>query len=211
MTSPPAWRRMRPDGTAARLLAACCALGCLALVTAIIAIPLLSALSDAAEREARAAERVNIIEASMRARLAEAATTTAPTDMLVKATTYLDQHAPVDTAEDALLGLVSSLRLIAQATDVELKTVTPIPAERLKGTIRQPLDMAGINVSAAQVRLVSDHQGLARFLAATERATPTLRAVAMDVAARSTAATVEDNRLAITLTVFALSRAEGKG
>ncbi len=209
MTDPaiPAWRRMTPDSLAARGLAAVL-LGAILIVGAtVIGLPLLSRWDETVARAEGLDRRTAALMAATEARQAEAAGAVPDAALLAGAAVYLDRHAPERSAEAGLLDLVSSLRLIAEATAVNLATVTPLDGRT--GGIPAPLSLSGIAVSTAEARIVTDHAGLVRFLAALEAAQPTLRATTLDITARSAAVTAEDDRLSVALTVSALSRVGG--
>lgn len=209
MSAAPIWRRNAPDSASAKALALGALVLCLGLVALLIASPLAQRLDDARERAARLDARAASLEAAASARAEEAALAGPDAALVDQAQAWLADAAPVRDADAAMLDLLSSLRLLAEASDVALTSATPLEGARASalGDIAAAAALAGLQMSAAEARIVSDHEGLARFLAAVEAASPRLRAPVLDLSARSAVATAEENRLSARVVVFALSRA----
>ncbi|MEL7462565.1 MAG: hypothetical protein AAFN79_00760 [Pseudomonadota bacterium] len=207
----PAWRRLSPRSGAARLAA----LGALVLFAllgwALVFASLQTRLTDARERAASLYDRAAALEAAADALAAESSTTEPDAAALQTATAWLDEHAPIRAPGEAELELLSALRLLAQAAEVELASVSALDASRDAAArdIARTAAASGLSAHLAEARLVADHAGLARFLTALEATRPTLRAAALEITARSPAATAEARRLSIRVTVAALSRRDG--
>jgi hypothetical protein len=203
----PLWRRLRPGSASAKLTALGLLIGCLILTTALAAGFLWTTWTDATSRASRLDDRSAALEAATTARLAEAQQTEPDADALSAATAFLARHVPERDPEAAMLDLLSALRLIGGAANVSLASITPL--DNHGDGLATPLSAEGLQVTSAEVRLTTDHEGLTRYLAAMEAATPSLHAVALDITARTSGATAEDGRLSVSLTVSALSRARG--
>lgn len=212
MSAVPAWRRLSPQSGGAR--AAFFAGGAAALLIgyALVFAPLQTRLADARERAASLDSRAAALTAAAAARRAEAAVTAPDPEALRKAAEWLDKHAPQRPEGAAMLELLSTLRLLAQASEVELTSVTALDQSRDAAArdLSAEAAVSGLSAHLAEARLVADHEGLARFLTALEDITPTLRATSLDVTARNSAATAEARRLSIRVTVAALSRRGGE-
>lgn len=107
-----------------------------------------------------------------------------------------------------MLELLSGVRLLAEATGVELGSAAPLDADRADAALFTAADLAGLRVTAVEARVTADHAGLARFLAAVEAAEPAMRAAAIEITARSDAVLDEKNRLTASVVIGALSRPE---
>lgn len=203
----PPWRRIDPNSASAKLFAFTLVAGTLLIASALVTMPLLSQWQDASDRATRLDQRAAALTAAAAARVIEAQDTQPDVATLERAEVYLATHAPIRPGEAALLDLISSLRLIAGATEVNLASVTPLDGRA--GGFVLPLDTVGLSTASAEARITTDHAGLVRFLSALEATQPTLHAVTLDITARSSAASAEDDRLSVSIVVSALSRAEG--
>ena len=211
MTARPFWRRMAPTSTAARLTAVLTLICFVLLIYALIYAPLQARLADARDRAASLDRRAAALTAAAEALKAEATVTAPDEATLMKANAWLDEHAPVRADGDAALDLLSTLRLIAQASEVNLASVAPLDAARDAAArdLAATAELAGLRAHVAEARIAADHAGLARFLSALEATRPTLRAASLEVTARSTSAAAEDGRLSVLVVVAALSRPAG--
>ena len=202
----PPWRRMATNGAAARLVALvvlCCALTLSAL---LVAAPLAERLEDAKRKAAALDRRAAALNQAAADRSAEARIAAPPTEAVAAATAWLDEHAPAREGEAAMLELLSTLRLLAQAAEVRLTAAAPLALDRGDGRLFQITEDAGLTILAAEARIVADHDGLVRFLDAVEKARPVLRAAALDVTARSPKADAEDERLTARVLIAAMVR-----
>lgn len=207
----PVWRRISPRSGAARL-GAFGAVAVFALLGwALVFAPLQSRLSEARERAASLDARAAALSAAAAALQAESATADPNAAALGEAAAWLDEHAPVRAPGEAELELLSALRLLAQAAEVELASVSALDVSRDAAArdIARTASASGLSAHLAEARLVADHAGLARFLTALEATRPTMRAASLEITARSSAAAAEARRLSIRVVVAALSRAEG--
>lgn len=206
----PPWRRLSPDAPAARVAAIGALVALVVGAAALILGPAWSRLEAATARAERLDIRAAALTAAADARRAEAAGPPTDAAALAAAERWLAHHAPLRDSEAAMLDLLSSLRLIAEAAGVELASAAPLGrgATGRGGRLFEAADMAGLTAAAAEARIIADHAGLARFLGALEAATPMLRAAAIDIAARSTGPAAETRRLTARIVVGALSRSE---
>lgn len=204
MTAPPLWRRAPVRGPGGRALALA-ALGIGVGAVALFALaPLAAAVSDARDRAERLNDRAAALTAAAAARREEAALARPPAAAIAAAEAWLAAHAPPRDREAAMLDLLSALRLLAQAADVELTSAAPVDLERGDRDLFAVLGEAGVAAVAAEARIAADHAGLARFLDAIGRAKPTLRAAALEVSARTSRADAEAGRLSARVVVGAL-------
>ena len=212
MNAPPFWRRTAPTSAKARLIAAATVAIFAALAYALVYAPLETRLAEAREKATSLDRRAAALNAAAAARLTEAAVTSPDADALARATAWLGEHAPLRSEGEAELELLSTLRLLAQAAEVDLASVTSLDAARdaaARDLVAQA-GVAGLSAHVAEARIAADHAGLARFLAALEATRPTLRATALEITARSANAAAESGRLSVRVVVAALSRpAEG--
>jgi len=202
----PFWRRMRTDGGAARLTAFLTLLVAIALAGLLIALPLMDQLSDAKRTAANLDLRAAALRDAAKERLAEAQIDAPPPAAIAAATAYLDEHAPIGTRDAAMLDLLSSIRLIAQASDVTLTTAAPVDTTLAAASSVDPLENAGLALLGAEARITADHEGLTRFLTAIEQARPVLRAAILDVTARTSRADEEAGRLTARIVIGAIIR-----
>ena len=105
-----------------------------------------------------------------------------------------------------MLDLLSSVRLIAQASDVKLTATAPIDVNRGEARLFDLVDGSGMSILAAEARIVADHQGIARFLMAIEQARPVLRAATLDITAKTSRADQETDRLSARVLIGAIIR-----
>lgn len=211
MTAPPFWRRFPPRSAAARLIALSAVALFAALIWAMVYAPLQARLADARDRAASLDRRAAALTAAAAALATEAAITRPDAAALALSAEWLDQHAPPRADGEAALELLSTLRLLAQAAEVDLASVTSLDAARDAAArdLAAEADVAGLGAHVAEARIVADHAGLARFLTALEATRPTLRATALEITARSTNAAAEADRLSVRVVVAALSRPAG--
>ena len=204
----PPWRRLAPGSAAARAVAlATMALGGL-LLWALVWAPLADRLAGAEDRARLADQRAAALTSAAAALRAEAEIAAPDGEALAAAEAWLAAHAPRRPEGETMLELLSTLRLVARAAEVELASVSPLDAARDPAArdFLAEAELAGLSAHVAEARITADHAGLARFLAALEAVEPTVRATALDVTARSTAAAAEGGRLSATVIVAALSR-----
>ena len=202
----PFWRRMRTDGGAARVTALTTLLVLIGLAGLLIAAPLIQRLEDARRTAANLDVRAEALNSAAAERLAEAEVAAPPSSAIAAAEAYLAEHAPITTRDAAMLDLLSSIRLIAQASDVTLTTTSPLGANRGEARLFNLVDSAGLEVLAAEARIVADHDGVARFLAAIEQARPVMRATALEITAKTARADQEANRLTTRVVIGAIIR-----
>lgn len=202
----PFWRRMRTDGAAARLTALIAIIIAIALICLLVALPLIERLEDAKRKAASLDLRAAALSDAAAERLAEAQIAAPPPAAIAEATAYLADHAPEGARDAAMLDLLSAVRLIAQASGVTLTSTAPVDVNR--GEVRL-FDLAGeadLAILAAEARIVADHDGVARFLTAIERARPVLRAATLEITARSSRVDQEADRLSARVLIGAIIR-----
>ncbi len=202
----PFWRRMRTDGAAARLTALGAIALVLALVGLLIALPLFERLEDAKRKAANLDLRATALNDAAAERLAEADIAAPSPAAIAEATAYLADHAPAGAKDAAMLDLLSTVRLIAQASDVTLTSTAPIDMARGEARLFDLTGDAGLAILAAEARIVADHDGVARFLTAIEQARPVLRAATLEITARSARVDQETDRLSARVLIGAIIR-----
>lgn len=202
----PFWRRMRTDGAAARLTALLTLLLVVTLAALLVAAPLIERLEDAKRTAANLDRRAAALTAAAAERLAEAEIAAPPPAAIAEAEAYLADHAPVADPDAAMLDLLSSIRLIAQASNVTLTTTAPLDARRGDARLFNLIDGAGLAVLAAEARIVTDHAGVVRFLTALERARPVMRAATLDITSKTDRADREEGRLSARILIGAIIR-----
>lgn len=202
----PFWRRMRVDGAPARLTALMTLLIVIALSGLFIALPLMERLEDARRTATNLDLRASALSAAAAERLAEAQIAAPPAAAIAEAAAYLADHAPVGARDAAMLDLLSSVRLIAQASDVTLTTTSPIDVNRGEARLFDLAEDAGLSVLAAEARIITDHDGLARFLTAIEQARPVIRAATIEISAKTSRADREVDRLTARIMIGAIIR-----
>lgn len=207
MSGAPPWRRLAPNGFNARLAAAGAALVGAALLALFVALPLIERIEAAQERAARLDLRAAALLTMAAERSAEAGFERSDAARIDAASTWLDTNARLSDGT-AMLELLSGVRLLAEATGVELGSAAPLDADRADAALFTAADLAGLRVTAVEARVTADHAGLARFLAAVEAAEPAMRAAAIEITARSDAVLDEKNRLTASVVIGALSRPE---
>lgn len=200
------WRKMRTDSTAARLTALLALIVAIGLCTLLIALPLMERLADARRTAANLDLRSAALRDAAAERLAEAEIAAPSPAVIAEATAYLATHAPVGTRNAAMLDLLSSVRLIAQASDVKLTATAPIDVNRGEARLFDLVDGSGMSILAAEARIVADNQGIARFLMAIEQARPVLRAATLDITAKTSRADQETDRLSARVLIGAIIR-----
>lgn len=200
------WRKMRTDSTAARLTALLALIVAIGLCALLIALPLMERLADARRTAANLDLRSAALRDAAAERLAEAEIAAPSPAVIAEATAYLATHAPVGTRNAAMLDLLSSVRLIAQASDVKLTATAPIDVNRGEARLFDLVDGSGMSILAAEARIVADHQGIARFLMAIEQARPVLRAATLDITAKTSRADQETDRLSARVLIGAIIR-----
>ena len=200
------WRKMRTDSTAARLTALLALIVAIGLCALLIALPLMERLADARRTAANLDLRSAALRDAAAERLAEAEIAAPSPAVIAEATAYLATHAPVGTRNAAMLDLLSSVRLIAQASDVKLIATAPIDVNRGEARLFDLVDGSGMSILAAEARIVADHQGIARFLMAIEQARPVLRAATLDITAKTSRADQETDRLSARVLIGAIIR-----
>lgn len=208
MSAPPFWRRLAPTSAAARALALGARLAAIAVAAAVVAIPLWSQWSEAQARAESLDRRAAALSAAAAARRAEAGVAEPDAALLAQAEAWLADVAPRRDADAAMLDLLSTIRLLAETSDVSLASVTPLDASgavSAKG-LTLSAEIAGLTLALAEARITASHANFARFLSALEAARPIVIAPALDVTARSSAADEEDGRLTARVTIAALSR-----
>ena len=210
MTAPPPWRRLSPASLGARLAAAAVLVLGAVILTLVVAAPLAARFDAAKDRTAALDRRAAALTAAAAARRAEAAFAAPKAADIARAEAWLDRNAPRRADGEAMLELLSTLRLLARTSGVELVSVAPL--SRRQGAAAEGFaraaETAGLAAHIAEARIVADHAGLAALLGALEAVTPTVRASALDVSARNASATAEARRLSVRLVVAALSRPE---
>ena len=208
MSAAPLWRRAAPASGSSRLLASIVLLGAVAALALFVALPLYERFAAAEDRATRLNARAAALEAAAEARLAEARLSGPDAALTARAVDWLDENAPMRDPDAAMLDLISSLRLLAEASDVALAAATPLDGARAAELrdFAAAAELAGLHASGAEARLTSDHAGLVRFLEAVEAARPTMRAAHLDISARSSAASAEGERLSVRVIVAAFSR-----
>lgn len=202
----PFWRRMRTDGAAARLTALAAVALVIALVALLVALPLVERLEDAKRKAANLDLRAAALNDAAAERLAEAQIAAPPPVAIAEATAYLADHAPEGTRDAAMLDLLSTVRLIAQASDVTLTSTSPIDTSRGETRLFDLAGDAGLAILAAEARIVADHDGVARFLTAVEQARPVLRAATLEITAKSARVDQEADRLSARVLIGAIIR-----
>ncbi len=200
------WRKMRTDSAAARLTALLALIVAIGLCALLIALPLMERLADARRTAANLDLRSAALRDAAAERLAEAEIAAPSPAMIAEATAYLATHAPVGTRNAAMLDLLSSVRLIAQASDVKLTATAPIDVNRGEARLFDLVDGSGMSILAAEARIVADHQGIARFLMTIEQARPVLRAATLDITAKTSRADQETDRLSARVLIGAIIR-----
>ncbi|MDG1972562.1 MAG: hypothetical protein P8I56_16570 [Paracoccaceae bacterium] len=200
------WRKMRTDSAAARLTALLALIVAIGLCALLIALPLMERLADARRTAANLDLRSAALRDAAAERLAEAEIAAPSPAVIAEATAYLATHAPVGTRNAAMLDLLSSVRLIAQASDVKLTATAPIDVNRGEARLFDLVDGSGMSILAAEARIVADHQGIARFLMAIEQARPVLRAATLDITAKTSRADQETDRLSARVLIGAIIR-----
>ena len=200
------WRKMRTDSAAARLTALLALIVAIGLCALLIALPLMERLADARRTAANLDLRWAALRDAAAERLAEAEIAAPSPAVIAEATAYLATHAPVGTRNAAMLDLLSSVRLIAQASDVKLTATAPIDVNRGEARLFDLVDGSGMSILAAEARIVADHQGIARFLMAIEQARPVLRAATLDITAKTSRADQETDRLSARVLIGAIIR-----
>lgn len=202
----PFWRRMRTDGAAARLTALATILAVMALVGLLVGLPLVERLEDAKRRAANLDLRAAALSDAAAERLAEADIAAPSPAAIAEATAYLDEHAPEGARDAAMLDLLSTVRLIAQASNVSLASTAPVDVSRGETRLFDLVSDAGLAILAAEARIVADHDGVARFLSAIEQARPVLRAATLEITARSARVDQEAGRLSVRVLIGAIIR-----
>ena len=202
----PFWRKMRTDSVAARLTALVALISAIALCALLIALPLMERLADARRIAANLDLRSAALRDAAAERLAESEIAAPSPAAIAEATAYLTTHAPVGTRNAAMLDLLSSVRLIAQASDVKLTATAPIDVNRGEARLFDLVDGSGMSILAAEARIVADHGGIARFLMAIEQARPVLRAATLDITAKTSRADQETDRLSARVLIGAIIR-----
>lgn len=202
----PFWRRMRTDSAPARLTALTTVITVIALVGLLVALPLFERLEDAKRKAANLDLRAAALSNAAAERLAEAEIAAPPPAAIAEATAYLADHAPESTRDAAMLDLLSTVRLIAQASDVTLTSTAPIDVNRGEARLFDLVNGAGLAILAAEARFVTDHNGVARFLTAIEQARPVLRAATLEITARSSRVDQEADRLSARVLIGAIIR-----
>lgn len=212
MSGYPFWRRLDPRGGEARALAIAAALCFGFLIWALVWAPLQTRIADAREAAESLHRRAAALEGAAAARRAEAAISAPDAATLGKAEAWLAVHAPVRADGEAMLELLSTLRLVAETTAVELVSVSPLDAGRDAAArdMAAAADIAMLAVHVAEARIVADHAGLARFLGALDAVRPVIRAPAIEISARGGGAADEARRLSVSVIVAALSRSEAE-
>ena len=200
------WRKMRTDSAAARLTALLALIVAIGLCALLIALPLMERLADARRTAANLDLRSAALRDAAAERLAEAEIAAPSPAVIAEATAYLATHAPVGTRNAAMLDLLSSVRLIAQASDVKLTATAPIDVNRGEARLFDLVDGSGMSILAAEARIVADHQGIARFLMAIEQARPVLRAATLDITAKTSRADQETDRLSARVLIGTIIR-----
>ena len=200
------WRKMRTDSAAARLTALLALIVAIGLCALLIALPLMERLADARRTAANLDLRSAALRDAAAERLAETEIAAPSPAVIAEATAYLATHAPVGTRNAAMLDLLSSVRLIAQASDVKLTATAPIDINRGEARLFDLVDGSGMSILAAEARIVADHQGIARFLMAIEQARPVLRAATLDITAKTSRADQETDRLSARVLIGAIIR-----
>ena len=200
------WRKMRTDSAAARLTALLALIVAIGLCALLIALPLMERLADARRTAANLDLRSAALRDAAAERLAEAEIAAPSPAVIAEATAYLATHAPVGTRNAAMLDLLSSVRLIAQVSDVKLTATAPIDVYRGEARLFDLVDGSGMSILAAEARIVADHQGIARFLMAIEQARPVLRAATLDITAKTSRADQETDRLSARVLIGAIIR-----
>jgi hypothetical protein len=200
------WRKMRTDSAAARLTALLALIVAIGLCALLIALPLMERLADARRTAANLDLRSAALRDAAAERLAEAEIAAPSPAVIAEATAYLATHAPVGTRNAAMLDLLSSVRLIAQASDVKLTATAPIDVNRGDARLFDLVDGSGMSILAAEARIVADHQGIARFLMAIEQARPVLRAATLDITAKTSRADQETDRLSARVLIGTIIR-----
>jgi hypothetical protein len=200
------WRKMRTDSAAARLTALLALIVAIGLCALLIALPLMERLADARRTAANLDLRSAALRDAAAERLAEAEIAAPSPAVIAEATAYLATHAPVGTRNAAMLDLLSSVRLIAQASDVKLTATAPIDVNRGEARLFDLVDGSGMSILAAEARIVANHQGIARFLMAIEQARPVLRAATLDITAKTSRADQETDRLSARVLIGAIIR-----
>ena len=200
------WRKMRTDSAAARLTALLALIVAIGLCALLIALPLMERLADARRTAANLDLRSAALRDAAAERLAEAEIAAPSPAVIAEATAYLATHASVGTRNAAMLDLLSSVRLIAQASDVKLTATAPIDVNRGEARLFDLVDGSGMSILAAEARIVADHQGIARFLMAIEQARPVLRAATLDITAKTSRADQETDRLSARVLIGAIIR-----
>lgn len=207
MNASPPWRRFSPRSPVARFGVIGALAISLALLLALVALPFIQQLEDARARAARLDLRAAALTAAAADRRDEARIAAPGAPELEAATAWLDEHAPEAEPQAAMLDLLSAIRRIAAETGVELNSTAPLETAG-RGAFAAA-DMAGLAVVAAEARIVADHAGLARFLAAIEAARPRLRAATLEINAASALAPAEARRLTASVVIGALHRPAG--
>ncbi len=191
----PAWRKMRTDGVAARITAFATVAAVVGLFGLLIAAPLVERFDNAQRRADNLDRRAAALRGAAAERLAEAEVSAPPQADIARAAAYLAGHAPVRSTDAAMLDLLSSVRLIAQASDVRLTATAPLDAQRSDARLLEGVEGAGLSVLAVEARIVADHDGVARFLTAIDQSRPVLRAASIEITSRSSRADQENERL----------------
>ncbi len=202
----PFWRRMRTDGDAARLTALATILAVMALVGLLVGLPLVERLEDAKRRAANLDLRAVALSDAAAERLAEADIAAPSPAAIAEAAAYLDEHAPEGARDAAMLDLLSTVRLIAQASNVSLTSTAPVDVSRGETRLFDLVSDAGLAILAAEARIVADHDGVARALSAIEQARPVLRAATLEITARSARVDQEAGRLSVRVLIGAIIR-----
>ena len=202
----PIWRRMGTTSAAARITAFITLIAVTSLIALLIAAPIYERWEEAKRKAASLDQRTAALTAAAADRLAEAEIAAPPAAALAEAGAYLNEYAPTRDREAAMLDLISSLRLIAQASDVRLTAAAPLDPDRAGGRLFDMAEDAGVALLLAEARIVADHAGLARFLEAVDKARPALRAASLDLTARTPRADQEADRLTARIIVGAMIR-----
>ncbi len=206
----PAWRKMRTDGGAARLTALIALASVIGLCGLLIAAPLVERLNDAKRKADNLDRRAAALRGATAERLAEAEISAPPPAQIAEAAAYLADHAPLRSTEAAMLDLLSSVRLIAQASNVRLTATAPLDAQRSGAGLLEGIEGSGLSVLVVEARIITDHAGIARFISAIEQSRPVLRAASIEVASRSSRADQENERLNARILIGSIIRVDGR-
>ncbi|MEM7270628.1 MAG: hypothetical protein AAF401_15420, partial [Pseudomonadota bacterium] len=150
--TPPIWRRVDADGTAARLGAFALLFGAIALAVILIAVPLHNRLLDAQASADALDQRAAALLAAAADRRREAELAPPPSDAVDEAEAWLKVHAPKEARETAELALITTIRLIAEDASVTLNSVAAAKLPREAANAAAALSDAGISLLAVEAR-----------------------------------------------------------